>query len=267
MSTLAIPPDERIKVRVDAVCHTCQRWHKIETDVAGFHRAAWDWYAKHDPRSHEIEFVSRERRLPKGLDERAYSRADIEPWFLAYRENADIKLAYGSETTMTIRPDLDSADAGNGMESSTTFTAGRGSAGVDNRNTGTFFVDVAVVGKTKFNTNPTAAKTIRLYAYRALSQSGGTPTYQALSDGTMGNSDRYAFHDAVMLSSLGFLGSHATYGTNQYYHLTANRSIAQTFGFVPHFWGLFLTQDSSVVMSTTQGDHVFTYLPSYFTSA
>lgn len=253
--SIAIAPDPRIKIRVDAVCHTCGVRHKIECSPSEFHRHSWDWYVKHDPRLHDVEYYSVDRVLPRGMDERPYEKVDVAPWYLEYRENADIKIAYAASAQITLG--LHATP----LASSSTFAAGRESAAIDNKTT-VKYLDYRVAGKATTGTTPTTAKSIRVYAYASVND---TPTYPDTLDGT--DSDE-SLTSADMLAALAFLGSTQVDATsNRTYWFSALRSIALAFGFVPTHWGLYVAHDTVAALNSTDTNHAFHHTGMYVTSA
>jgi hypothetical protein len=162
---------------------------------------------------------------------------------------ADIKMKYPASSTGTITCDISS------LASSTTG-AGRASTAVDNSTNLDF--DHLVSGKIKLGSSPAAGKSVSVYAYAPQSISSGTPTYP---DGITGTDAAKTMTSVnVMAGALRLLWvgtSDATSGLVLYMPPT---SIAQAFGMMPRFYGLFVTHDTSgTTLDATASNHQFQY--------
>jgi len=141
-----------------------------------------------------------------------------------------------------------------GLASSTTW-AGRASTAVNN--TTNLDLDHLVSGKIKLGTSPTVSKTVQVYAYAAQSMASGTPTYP---DSITGSDAAKTMTSAnVAYSCLRFLWAGTTDATTGLVLEMPPTSIAQVFGSVPPFWGLFVVHDSGVNLDSTGGNHSMQY--------
>lgn len=163
---------------------------------------------------------------------------------------ADIKVKYSASgaNTVAIACDISS------LASSTSW-AGRASTAIDN--TTNLDLDHLVSGVVKLGTSPTVSKTVSVYAYSTAKIASGTPTYVDGITGTDANktmtSANVAFSCLVWLWSA---TTDATTGLNLY---MPPRSIAQAFGAMPPFYGLFVVHDSVAALDSTSGNHYFHY--------
>src|SRR5580765_5268340 len=131
-----ISPDQaRVRVDLDAYCHSCKHWHKLGRTPQGFTDELWEWEAKH--RGHEFEFLSPRRRIPLHFDDQVFQDAGEAPWWLDYSSNANIKLAFASSAALTCT--LAS------LATSSTFVAGREATSIDNSSN--LYIDYRLTAK------------------------------------------------------------------------------------------------------------------------
>lgn len=166
---LRSPDNALVRVRIEAVCHDCKHRHLIDVLPDHFGRAAFDWQHKH--RGHSIEFLTPNRFLPKGFDDRPFERAGTAPWWLDYKHNADLKIAYAADAQATIT--LAS------LGTSNTWVAGREATSVSNGSNK--YLDYEITGKITTGTSPTTDTEIRLYGIKPIND---TPTWPDVFDGT-----------------------------------------------------------------------------------
>jgi len=138
---------------------------------------------------------------------------------------------------------------------SSTAWAGRASTAVNN--TSNLDLDHLVSGKIKLGTSPTVSKTVQVFAYAAQSIASGTPTYP---DSITGSDAAKTMTSAnVAYSCLRFLWAGTTDATTGLVLEMPPTSIAQVFGSVPPYWGVFVVQDSGVNLDSTGGNHSMQY--------
>jgi hypothetical protein len=138
---------------------------------------------------------------------------------------------------------------------SSTAWAGRASTAVNN--TSNLDLDHLVSGKIKLGTSPTVSKTVQVYAYAAQSIASGTPTYP---DSITGSDAAKTMTSAnVAYACLRFLWAGTTDATTGLVLEMPPTSIAQVFGSVPPYWGLFVVHDSGVNLDSTEGNHSMQY--------
>ena len=166
---------------------------------------------------------------------------------------ATSNINYGTVTTIAL--------SSTSLGSSSTFVAGRESTQVDN--TVNEFNDVLVQGFSTTGAGPTANKYIKLYAWGshtslavdALDVLDGTDSAETFTSVEI-EASILTLVRAVKVNSTG----------NQTYQFKPF-SIAQIFGEVPQFWGLFLAHDTGVTLNATPGNHEFKYTGIKFDSA
>lgn len=163
---------------------------------------------------------------------------------------ADIKTKYPVSSANSVILTCDLA----GLVSSTVY-AGRASTAVDN----TTFLDLdhLVSGSIKLGTTPTVSKAVSVYAYAPTKIVSGVPTYP---DSITGSDAGKAMTSAnVALAALRFLWAGTTDATTGRVLDMPPCSIAQAFGAMPPFWGIFVTHDSVAALDATSGNHFFHY--------
>lgn len=237
-------------VRLEGVCHDCRHRHRIAVPPAEFAREAGEWECKH--RGHDFEFYSPARHLPRGLDDRLYERLGRAPWWLDYRPNANIKLAYASSAAFTIT--LAS------LASSSTFVAGRQSTTIDN--TSNLYLDYLVGGKVTTGTSPTATKEVRAYLFGSVDD---TPTYPD----TLGATDANVTITStdVLAAALALFAASGTDSTSNRTYWLHPKGVAQFFaGLVPKKFGLFAVHNTGVALNATGSNHALSYTGVYSTS-
>jgi hypothetical protein len=163
---------------------------------------------------------------------------------------ADLKIKYPASNADTVAMTITLASL-----ASSTAWAGRASTAVDNRTN--LDLDHVVSGKFKLGTSPTVSKTVQVYAYAPISIASGTPTYPDSITGTDANKTMTSAN--VAISCLKFLWAGTTDATTGLVLFMPPTSIAQAFGCVPPFWGLFVVHDSGVNLDATEASHSLNY--------
>lgn len=143
------------------------------------------------------------------------------------------------------------------LESLASSTAWAGRASTAINNTSNLDLDHLVSGKIKLGTSPTVSKTVQVYVYAAQSIASGTPTYP---DGITGSDAAKTMTSAnVAYACLRFLWAGTTDATTGLVLEMPPTSIAQAFGSVPPYWGLFVVHDSGVNLDSTGSNHAMQY--------
>lgn len=164
---------------------------------------------------------------------------------------ADVKIAYGSSSAMTIT--LAS------LATSSTRVAGRESTAVDN--TTNKYLDYLVSGKVTTGTSPTDAKQIDVWVYASYND---TPLYPDVFDGT--DSDETATSTGVLAGGLVLAASISTNNTSDRTYWVNPFSVAALFGGqMPKYFGIFVTHDTGVNLNSTSSNHAFYITPVYNT--
>lgn len=243
-----VTPDARVRLFLDATCHTCQHRHRLGRTPQDFTAELWEWEAKH--RGHDFEFLSPRRQLPPRFDDRPYQRSGEAPWWLTYAENANVKLSYAASAALTITLD--------GLASSTPFLVGQESTALVN--TSNLYVDGRLTARIRTGATPTVDTEIRLYGYAALDD---TPTYPDTITGT--NSARTLTNAYILDSGLMLLGATAVSATANLTYPIRCLTVAEAFGLHPTRFGVFVAHNTVGALHAT-GPHVVTYLGAYITS-
>ena len=248
MTAPAVQPE----IHLVALCLDCRRRHEYRSAPARWLTDLESWRQKH--LGHRIEFRTPCRRLPRRLpraQERAFERANRGPWWLDFRPNADIKIAYGASADLTIT--LAS------LASSTTLVAGRESTAVSNSSN--LYLDELIEGEITAGTSPTAARSIRVYAYGSITD---TPNYPDVMDGT--DSDETVTSADIRDACLPLLAVMATANTsNQAYPFRAVSLALAYDGVLPRDWGVWVTHETGVNLNSTAGNHRISHKPVYAT--
>ena len=148
------------------------------------------------------------------------------------------------------------------VASSSTWVAGQESNEIDN--TTNKYDDVLVQGKITVGTTPTASTLILVYVW-------GSDTSAATTN--LDTIDGVDSTETLTSAGVrdGFLKLAAAINVDA---TTSNRSywfgpfsVADLFGQVPRFWGLFVTHNTGANLNSTAGNHSFTYTGIKFDTA
>lgn len=148
-----------------------------------------------------------------------------------------IKTSYPSSSSVALTLTLAS------LATDSSLLAGRASTAVDN--TTNVDLDHSVSGIITVGTTPTASTYIEVWAYASYQTASGTPTYPDSITGTDANKTMTSL--GIKYSAMRPIASMLVDST------TSNRaypfapvSIANTFGAMPKFWGIFVDRKSVV---------------------
>lgn len=167
---------------------------------------------------------------------------------------ATMTINYSSNTTITM--DLD------GLASSASWVAGRESSEIDN--TTNKYIDAIVQGKVKVGTTPTANTSINIYVWGA-DTSLATTAIDVL-DGT--DSAETLTNTGVLYSALTLAHSISVIATTSDIVYNVHPfSIAQLFGQMPKYWGLFVSHNCGAALHATDNTNMFSYNGTKFDSA
>jgi hypothetical protein len=162
---------------------------------------------------------------------------------------ADIKTKYPSSSSSAITISLAS------LATSSSWVAGRESTVVDN--TTNCDLDHMVGGTIMTGTSPTVSTYIEVWAYASWKTASGTPSYPDVFDGT--DSAETVTSANVKNSCLRMIASITVDSTSDRPYYFGPVSIAQLFGSMPKFWGVFVTHNTGVNLNSTAGNHVIEY--------
>jgi hypothetical protein len=167
---------------------------------------------------------------------------------------ATTTISYSSPTTITCSVAS--------TATSSTWVAGRESTEVDN--TTNKYDDALVQGKITVGTTPTASTLILVYVWGS-DTSAGTTAIDVI-DGT---------DSAETITSAGVRDGFMRLGAQINVDATTSDraypfgpfSVADLFGQMPKYWGLFVTHNTGVNLNSTGGNHAFTYTGIKFDTA
>jgi hypothetical protein len=246
---------EQPRLALVAYCLDCRVRHPITTTPLEWLYHMESWRQKHP--GHRLEFRSPSRRLPRRFPawlERLWAAWGRQPWWLDWRENADIKTTYEASAAYTIS--LAS------LATSSTWVAGRESTAVSN--TTALDLDYLVGGRITVGTTPTTNTVIEVWAYGSVND---TPTYPDVVTGSDAN---ITFTSVGIKHSsftpLGFLAVDSA-TTNRVYWLRPSSLAAAFGGVVPKNHGLLVTHNTGVNLNSTGGNHVFSSTGCFLTAA
>jgi hypothetical protein len=164
---------------------------------------------------------------------------------------ADIKQKYPASSNNTVALTITLAS----LATSSALLAGRQSTVVDN--TSNLDLDHLVGGKVRLGTSPTVSTLIEAWAFAAYKIASGTPSYPD----TLGASDA-----AVTITSANVkygllvpLWSQIVDNTTGRDYFMPPTSIAQAFGELPPYWGIWVTHSTVAALDSTGGNHEFHY--------
>lgn len=168
---------------------------------------------------------------------------------------ATVNINYGTKTTITL--------TGTSLASSSTFVAGRESDQIDNSTNK--YDDALVQGMMKVGSSAVAAGQIQLWVWG--SDTSAVSTNLDTIAGADGARTLTSTGIRDGLLKLGAVVSVDSTTANRVYYFGAF-SVAQLFGGnMPKYWGIWVTHNTSANLSSTAGDHVFTYTGITYTVA
>jgi hypothetical protein len=163
---------------------------------------------------------------------------------------ADIKLKYPVADSVAITISLAS------LASDTNLLAGQESTAINN--TTNLDLDHLVSGQIMVGTTPTANTNIEIWAYAAIRVVSGTPVYPDVIDGT--DSAETLSNLGMKVSALRLLTTiYVSAATSNLAYAVPPTSIANIFGQMPKYWGLFVTHNTGVALNATGGNHILHY--------
>jgi hypothetical protein len=249
-------PAESATIHLVGVCLDCRKRHEYACTPADWLTRMGEWRNKH--LGHRIEFRSPRRtvrNLPRET-ERVFEDANAAPWWLdgaGFKDNADVKVAYGSSAAYTIT--LAS------LGTSATFVAGREGTAVSN--TTNLYLDYVVGGKVTTGTSPTASRSILIFAYGSVDD---TPTYPDVFDGT--DSAETVTSADILNACLKKVHQTGTSNTSDRTYWFSATSLAEAFGWLlPKNHGLFVAHDTGVNLNSTGSNHALSYTGVFATVA
>ncbi len=238
-------------IELVACCLDCRVRHHIQTMPGSpFMREMDEWENKH--RGHRIEFNTPHRDVPRDLDDSVFERENIGPWWLDYKPNANIKIAYASSVAMTFT-------SVNSLASDTNLLAGASALAVNNLTN--LYLDYLLAGLIKNGSStPTVNKAINVYVYRAFDD---TPTYP---DTLAGTDAAKTITTANILSTLGKPVASMTIAAtaNQVNPFDAGAISGYFGGVCPQLWSVFVVQNTAQALASS--GNTVSYSGAYVTS-
>lgn len=235
-----------------SVCHPDRMMHHME-----------EWRLKHI--GHRVEFKTRQRRLIAGhkpsLYRKLMSRVDRlreafrrEPWWATFAHNANINIAYGSSSALTIT--LAS------LATSSTLLAGRQSTVVDN--TSNLYLDYLIGGIITVGTTPTTLTKIEMHVFAAVNDTPTYPDSLGASDAAYTATNAEVKRCGLKLMKVSDVVSTTS---NVGYWFPASSVAAMHGGVCPHKFGVAVFHNTGVNLNATGGNHVISAKPAYATAA
>lgn len=244
MTIIKSPDNGLPSISVVGICRRCRHYHQIEERTDHFGRAAFDWEFKHrsceleEPGS--VEFLSPRRFIPKGFDDEVYQVAGQAPWWLDWKANADVKIAYAADAQLTF--------AINSLGTSATLVAGYESSSVDNSSNK--YLDYEITGKATTGTSPTVDKELRLSGVRPIND---TPTWPDVFDGT---ASAETVASTYILAGLPIFWSSSNSATSDITYPIVNAlTVAAAYSICPSLFSFFFSHNTGVNLNATGGNH------------
>jgi hypothetical protein len=232
------PYDTAVTVRWLAVCHTCNRFHRIACAPSQLGAEIIDWEKKH-PRATGCvtEYPVEDVAAQAGLDDRPYLRTGVGPQLLEYTHNTNFNFAYRASAAVT--------NALGALASSTTWVAGYESATIDNSTNKD--LDILISTQVTVGTTPTINTLIEVSTVSMMDDS----TWPDVFDGTTSAETvtSVGVKQGICLP-LGYMNVDAT-TTNRVYYLS-KRSVASQYGGVcPDKFVLFTAHNCVAALNST----------------
>ena len=161
---------------------------------------------------------------------------------------ADIRIKYPSTSSTAITITLVS------LATSSTLLVGRESTSVENTNDD---LDHLISGRITLGTSPTVDKTVAVYVFAPVSIATGTPTWPDVMDGT--DSAETITSEYVKFGFLTPLWAVSTDATTDLALYMPPTSLVSVMGYMPEFYGLFVTHDSGVNLNSTGSNQYLHY--------
>lgn len=238
-SRLLLPDTRLVKVQFLGLCHKCRHHHQEDVDPNAFINAVDNWRYKHQhciqDDAKNVETFSLGVVFPCGFDDRNVEKLGQAPWWMSYRHNADIKVAYAADAAFTL--DLSA------LASSSSLVAGRESSSVDN--TSNKYLDYKISGSFISGTTPTAGGEARLSGVQPQED---TPTWPDVFDGT---DSAETITNTAIRDKLPLLwsGDYST-SSNITYPIVSALTMVQAFGIVPHHFLVFFAHSMTATLKT-----------------
>lgn len=162
---------------------------------------------------------------------------------------ADIKTKYPATSSAALTLTLAS------LASDSTLLTGRASTAVDN--TTNQDLDHLVSGIVTTGTTPTANTSIEIWAWASYKTAAGVPSYPDSITGA--DAGKTITASGVKQAMLRQVASIAVDNTSNRTYPFAPVSIANLFGGMPKFWGLFVVHSTGVALNATAANHDIQY--------
>lgn len=223
-----------------AYCLDCKRFHdiRINPDVSLINEMS-SWEAKH--RGHRIEFQSKDRDIPKNLED---SKFEKTPWWLDFKENTNFQFAYSSAVDMTFT-------SLNSLASDSSLLAGASALAVDN-GASSVPLEIAISGVIKNNSTAPDANDCDIYTYAALDD---VPTYPDTMDGT--DSAKTVTTYKILNSGFKLLKALQISATGSQINPIAPVALSTLYGVMPRYWSIWVVHNCTQALNAS--GHKITY--------
>ena len=241
-----------VEVDLLARCTRCKHYHEYVVLPSRLIQSMVEWNSKHRlEHGCEIEFITRQRRISKQIDDTLFQKRGEAPWWLDYKHNTDFKIAYVASATVT--------NAIESLASSTTLLAGYESASIDNSSNK--YIELWLSGLVTVGTTPTVNTRIELHSVSQRADG----TWVDVFDGTTGAESitSQGIKDGICFPIV-FLNVDAN-TSNRPYDFTYRSLSALYNGLAPRISTVFTTHNTVAALNSTGGNHILTVTGAYLT--
>lgn len=238
-----LPDAKRVRIHFLGLCNRCGHRHHEWVDPHGFMSAVQDWNFKHRwceiEQSGCVETQALGREFPKGFDDRNVEKLGKGPWWLTYKHNANIKVAFAADAAITM--DLSA------LAASSTLVIGRESTSINN--TSNLYLDYVVSGNVISGTTPTAGGEMRVAYVQPYED---TPSWP---DGFSGSDSGQTLTNTAIRDKypIGWSGDYST-TSNVTYPIVSALTLAQAFGVVPNYFLIYFAHSMTAALKTDAGN-------------
>lgn len=229
-----------------AICHDCRKRHLIEYDVRERLMIEFDqWVLRH--KGHHVGLIPYVQEGPNFISKFLLKMMGMEHLLdgLAYDHNANVKFAYGGDTSITC------------TLASLAQAAARESTALDNSSN--LYVDALVRLHVALQSgSPASNKVVDVYVY-------GSEDGSNYTDNATGSDAAITLRSPT---NLHWVGAIQTPDSGALTYKSHPLSIAWAFGWVlPTKWGIVVSNMTNITFNATEGNHAKAYNGVYLTVA